>query len=307
MSEELRFFDPEELEKSSRNVRRSVDKLYVERLAENIAQVGLQNYPIVRLEGGKYKVVAGWARTLAVRKLKSEMPEVYRRLFPKGLPCRVMELSDREALMISLSENIHTRTLTAEEIGAAVEELRKLGLSEDEIERRLRLASREIKQALEAWEAAKKAGVIPAGRPGRPPEKRAGKRRPPTRKIVVTAYLTARRLARKGLLEDEEEFARRFVKAAVEAGLSGKEVERASRMILAAAGKGGVEKPNLDWLIQQALEKLRREDMVERVVAFRRRVADAVSELARRRGVKFDDIVNELLEAELKRLKEVTQ
>ena len=78
-------------------------------------------------------------------------------------------------------------------------------------------------------------------------------------------------------------------------------------MILAAAGKGGVEKPNLDWLIQQALEKLRREDIVERVVAFRRRVADAVSELARRRGVKFDDIVNELLEAELKRLKEVTQ
>lgn len=305
MSGELRFFDPEELEKSSRNVRRSVDKLYVERLAENIAQVGLQNYPIVRLEGGKYKVVAGWARTLAVRKLKSEMPEVYRRLFPKGLPCRVMELSDREALMISLSENIHTRTLTAEEIGAAIEELRKLGLSEDEIERRLRLASREIKQALEAWEAAKKAGVIPAGRPGRPPEKRAG-RRVPTRKIVVTAYLTARRLARKGLLEDEEKFARRFVKAAVEAGLSGKEVERASRIILAAAGRRGVEKTNLNWLIQQALEKLRKEDMVERVVAFKRRIADAVSELAKQRGVKFDDIVNELLEAELKRLKEAT-
>lgn len=124
---------------------------------------------------------------------------------------------------------------------------------------------------------------------------------------MVTAYLTVRRLTHKGLLEDEEEFAGRFVKAAVEARLSGKEVERALRMILAVAGKRGVEKSSLDWLIQQALEKFRREDMVERVVVFKRRVADAVSELARQRGVKFDDIVNGLLEAELQRLREVTQ
>jgi len=222
------------------------------------------------------------------------------------MPCVVKEVSDQEAILISLSENIHARTLTPEEVGAALQRLKEMGVTEEEIERRLRLELYEIKRALDAWEAAKKAGVLPSGRPGRPPEKTEKKRKPPTRKIVVTAHITARKLVRRKALppEEEEKFVKKFVEEATQAGLSSKEVEKASKQIVQIAEKKvdiEEERKKLDELIKTAIELVKKEDIVERVVAFRRPIAEAISNFARKRGLSFDEAVNELLKGSLRR------
>jgi len=304
MSERTEYIPLEKLVVSTFNVRKRTDPQEIEKLAENIRSIGLQEPLVVRPEDGKYGVVIGSRRLEAIRLIRERWPRDYERLFPRGVPCFVRDLDPREAMLASLSENIMRQSISLEEVGAAIDKLRKMGLSDAEISARIQLGAVEVRRALAAWEAAKKVGIIPSGRPGRP-SKKVG-RRTATRKALIAAHLTARRLRRLGALggdEEEEEFVRKFVEASSKRGLSSREIEREATEVVTLVGRG--KKPY--EALREALEKVEREDYVERVVALKRRIALEISSIASRTGRKFDDVVNELLEESLKKKKQEEQ
>ncbi|MEM0222981.1 MAG: ParB N-terminal domain-containing protein, partial [Thermofilum sp.] len=100
--EQLTLLPVEQLQPSSVNVRLHVSEEAVRKLAEDIAARGLLHPLIVRPEGGAYGVVCGRMRLEAIKLLQRERPEVFSRLFGRGVPCQVRELDDREALELSL-------------------------------------------------------------------------------------------------------------------------------------------------------------------------------------------------------------
>ena len=64
-------------------------------LSENIRQIGLIHPITVRFEQNKYVLISGERRLRAAK-----LAGIY------SLPCIVMDISDEDALLISLSENI---------------------------------------------------------------------------------------------------------------------------------------------------------------------------------------------------------
>jgi len=76
--------------------KRDLEKL--KDLADSIKEKGLINPVVVRPVNGKYKIVAGHQRWLACK------------LFGIGkVPCRIVNVGDEDALLISAIENIQRR------------------------------------------------------------------------------------------------------------------------------------------------------------------------------------------------------
>jgi ParB family chromosome partitioning protein len=133
--------------------RRSVDPAATARLAASIAEQGVLEPLLVRPVGGDYEIIAGSRRYQAAKLAGlSEVPVIVR------------TLSDREALMVALVENLQREDIAAldeaqgyhrllEEFGWTQDELaRHIGRSRSHISNTLRLLAlpMEVKALLEA-------------------------------------------------------------------------------------------------------------------------------------------------------------
>jgi ParB family chromosome partitioning protein len=290
----------EKLHPSAANVRMHIDPTRVRQLAEDIAMRGLLHPLIVRPEGTGYGVVCGRMRLEALRLLQRERPEDFERLFGQGVPCVVRELSDREALELSLSENLRQNTLTPEEVGRGIARLHEMGLSEEEISKRIQIDLDEVRRFVRIYSRLKGAvGSVASSRPGRPPSQRAPApaKRGVSRAGLVAVVAAAEKAARRGEIpQDAPEKVAKVVAALAEKyGLTTSELQLLARRI--------AEKPQVA-ASEEALERLAREvaklDFVEVVVAIRRDLLDRVREYARSKNAPFDEAVNELLETALR-------
>jgi len=286
--ERITLIPLEKLFPSSANVRLYVSQDAVRRLAEDIAMRGLLHPLIVRPEGEGYGVVCGRMRLEAIRLLRRERPEVFERLFGEGVPCVVRELSDREALELSLSENLRQNTLTPEERGKGLARLYEMGASEEEIAQRLQVELEEIKRFIRLYAKLRElAPIVAESKPGRPSES-GPRRRRVSRTGMVKVVRALEDLAARGVVSNPEELARRIADLAAERGLSTSELEILARRLR--------ESPELAERPERIIEEIAREEMVERVVLLKRRVVEYVEGVARRRGTTFSEALNEVVE-----------
>jgi ParB-like chromosome segregation protein Spo0J len=162
----------------ARNGRRPVNQGAVDRLAESMAEIGLQQLITVKRkeigEGGGYWLVTGAHRLAAARQLGWET-----------IPTYIVQMSDRDARLWEISENLHRAELTVGERADQIAEwisltdtsevstqvvsnpqggrpeggtraaARELGVNREEARRAVRIAS----IAPEAREAAREAGL----------------------------------------------------------------------------------------------------------------------------------------------------
>lgn len=80
----------------------------IEELAASIAEKGLLQPIVVRVEGDRYETVAGNRRLAACKLLKL-----------RKVPCHIIELDDKESYEVSLVENVQHKTLNPIEEAAA--------------------------------------------------------------------------------------------------------------------------------------------------------------------------------------------
>ena len=285
---------------SKYNVRKHTDPETIRKLAEDIRKNGLHEPLVVRPEDGKFGVVIGGRRLRAIRLIREKWPEDFKRHFSRGIPCIVKSLDPRDAMIASLSENYHKQSLTPDEYGAAIDELTRLGVSREEIEERVRMEAEEIERFLRVYRAIKEIEEATLARPGRPPEKRKKPKKKVSQKALVTARTLSRRLSRKGVLREPEKFEKVFVEKVAEADLSAKEIEKVAEQVKREAPRVKSE-TQIVQVVERAIEEIRKIQTVMRVVLLEKDVADAVSVYAKKKGVKFDDALNDLLRAELKR------
>jgi ParB family chromosome partitioning protein len=291
--ERLTLLKLEELEPSTANVRRHVDQQRVRSLAEDIAMRGLISPLIVRREGGKYGVVCGRMRLEAVRLLQREKPETYEKLFGGGVPCIVKELSDAEALELSLSENIRQNSLTPEEIGQGIARLADW-FSEDEISRRLLVDIAQVRRALLLYRRISTvADYVVASRPGRTPQ--VARRRISRSGLASLMSVLEKKERRGEIRPNEKQLVLEVVKkVAEERPLTTSELE-----LLASKIEREPDIAKSPERLREEVKQIVRQEIVQRVVAFRRSLLTRLDDYARQRQISFDEAVNELLEKAL--------
>ena len=291
MSYEITYVDLDRLKPCPFNARLQAKSVLevekeaeINKLKEDIKRRGLLQPLVVRESDGKYEVIAGFRRYLALKKIAKEDPALFNKLFPKGIPVIVRNFSDREALLTSLSENLMQRTMNPEEVGASLERAFQLGISLDEISNELQIAVDNLRKALELWWNIKKVRVVPEAKPGRPPEKKIVEPRISRAKIGIASTL-AKKLRKKGVVNDERDFAKRFLEATRD--LSTSEARIVARRLR--------ENPSLADRLDKVVEEIKQIDYVERIVALRRDIIEFVSQYAKRNGLTFNEALNMLL------------
>lgn len=95
--------------------RREVDTAAVSRLAESIKQIGLKHPITVRRKGDGYELVAGLHRVEAFKKLGHE-----------HIPACIVSMTNTEARMWEIAENLYRSDLTKLQRAEQIEEWRKL-------------------------------------------------------------------------------------------------------------------------------------------------------------------------------------
>lgn len=294
--EQVTFIPLDKLVPSSANVRVYIDQLRVRDLAENISVNGLLHPLVVRREGGAYGIVCGRMRFEAIKLLREEKPEVFAKLFPNGVPCFIRELSDREAVELSLSENLRQNSLTPEEVGRAVAKLYEQGLEEEDIGRRVQLPLEDIKRFVRLYARLREIAPLTAeSRPGRPSPRRRRVSRTGMEKVVRVVE----NLERQGLVEKPEEVARKLAEMASEKKLSTSELE-----ILAHKLRERPELVKRPEELSKLADEIASKEMVERIVLLKKKVINEVNDYAKFRGITFNEAVNELLESALSRVRE---
>lgn len=284
----------EKLFPSSCNVRMHVSEEAVRRLAEDIAVRGLLHPLIVRREGEGYGVVCGRMRLEAIRLLQRERPDTFKKMFGGGVPCVVRELSDREAIELSLSENLRQNTLTPEERGRALARLYEMGLSEREIAERLLVAIDEVARAIQVYSRLKGVmDLVAAAKAGRP-RTRAPRRRPRVSRFgALEVARAAEELARESPQIDADEVTKVVTELAAKHGLSMNEMRLVADKIVRAKPRSTQE---VKKLAEKAVEEVRKADYRERVVLIRRDLLERLEAYAAERQVTFHEALNEVLE-----------
>lgn len=98
-------------------------------LAESIAQVGVIAPVVLRHDGAALRIVCGYSRAMAMRRLSlGEMP---------ACVFEADELSDVQAMLLSLHDNAWSRGFNPIEAGMALSKFRAAGYSEDEVVNRI--------------------------------------------------------------------------------------------------------------------------------------------------------------------------
>ena len=296
MAFEIKRIPLSRLKVSPTNVRIRVDESAVRKLMLNIMQHGLLQPLVVRPEGDTYGIVCGRLRYEAIKLMKTESPSDYERLFSEGIPCVVRELPDKEATILSLSENVRQNTMTPEEVGAALARLREeYGLSYDEMMRELQIHVDEIKRVVSLWRSLKKATEVgvPSGRarPGRP--RKSAKKRRVTLTGMVALHSLARSLKEAGYVEDEDKFVKEL--GGLVKGMSTREIQALSEKLRLRP-----EIVTSREELRRVVEEMKSKDMVERVVLLKRSVAEKIRQMAYIEKKSFDEELNEILEMGLR-------
>jgi len=125
--EEVKYLSPTNLVISPYNVRENPEE-GIDELIKSIREVGILQPLIVRpIERRKYEVVVGARRLIAAKALGL-----------KKVPCLVRDISDREALVLSLTENLQRGSLSETEVQQAIMRLhRDFNMPADLIAKRL--------------------------------------------------------------------------------------------------------------------------------------------------------------------------
>jgi len=297
--ERIELIPFEKLRISKYNIRQRVDWNEVEKLYNSIKVNGLlQPLVVIPSEGGFYDIIIGRRRFEAIKILRERDPGRFEELFGSGVPCIVKRgISPREAVIMSLVENVQRQSINREELSQAIVRLRReFGLSPEEISSSVQVDVSVIEEALSIYEAVTRG--LELSKPGRPSKKKESRTKRIPRMAVVKASVLTKKFERKGVLEPEKrrEFKEKFIEKA--AGLSGKEIELfAKELEKVAEEKGRIDEEALEI----AAKKVREKDTVERVVLFEKQIAEIIETISRFEGKKFDIVVNELLKSELKR------
>jgi len=111
------------------------DETTLAELADSIKRVGILQPILVRpLHDGRYEIIAGERRWRAAQ--QAGLDEV---------PCVVRQVSDAEAQILALVENVHREDLSEYERGRALRQIHDaLGLSWDEVAERLGMSRRTV-------------------------------------------------------------------------------------------------------------------------------------------------------------------
>jgi len=288
--EQLALLPLEKLKPSTANVRIHVSEEAVRRLAEDIAARGLLHPLIVRPEGDGYGVVSGRMRLEAIRLLQRERPEVFARLFGRGVPCQVRELSDQEALEISLAENIRQNTLTPEEVGRGLARLYELGLSEEEIARRILVEVDTIRRAVRLYSRLSPVvDLTVSSRPGRPSAKEP--RRRVSRAGLSSVARAVEHLQARGEIDIKPE---EVIRKVAELG-SGK-LSTGELRLLAEKLKREPSIARDESRLRNLIDEISKQGYVERVVLLKRVLLEQLESLAEREGLSFDEELNKVVE-----------
>ncbi|MEM0335192.1 MAG: ParB N-terminal domain-containing protein [Thermofilum sp.] len=291
--EQLTLLPVEQLQPSSVNVRLHVSEEAVRKLAEDIAARGLLHPLIVRPEGGAYGVVCGRMRLEAIKLLQRERPEVFSRLFGRGVPCQVRELDDREALELSLAENIRQNTLTPEEVGRGLARLYELGLPEEEIARRVLVEVDTIRRAVRLYSRLSAVMSLTAeSKPGRPPLREQRRRISRSGLSSVARAVEQLQTQGEGGIKPDE-----VVRKVAEWG-KGK-LSTGELRLLAERLKRDASLLRDEERLKNLIEEISREGYVERVVLLKRSLIGKLEELAKREGLSFDEELNRVIEKAL--------
>jgi ParB family chromosome partitioning protein len=129
----LREIPPELIQPNARQPRRTFDQARLAELAESIRTRGVLQPIVVRpLAGGSFELVAGERRLRAARMVELET-----------IPALVRDTADGETLELALAENMARVDLNpVEEARACAMIVEDLGLTKQELARRVRSASR---------------------------------------------------------------------------------------------------------------------------------------------------------------------
>ena len=294
--EQLTLIPLERLKPSSANVRIHVNEEAVRRLAEDIAARGLLHPLIVRPEGDAYGVVCGRMRLEAIKLLERERPEVFAKLFGRGIPCRVRELDDREALELSLAENIRQNTLTPEEVGRGLARLYELGLSEEEIARRVLVEVDVIRRAVRLYSRLSSVINFTAeSRPGRPPARE--QRRRVSRSGITSVARAVEHLQTRGEIDIKPDEVVRKV-----AEWSSGKLSTGELRLLAEKLKRDPGLIRDESKLRNLIEEISKQGYVERVVLLRRDLLERLEKLAEHEGLSFDEELNRIVEKGLSAL-----
>lgn len=284
--EHVQLIPVEKLFPSSANVRLHVVPELVQKLAEDIALRGLIHPLVVRPEGDGYGVVCGRMRLEAIKMIQREKPDVFEKFFVKGIPCVVKEMTDREAVELSLSENIRQNSLTPEEVGRGLAKLYEMGLTEEEISTRMQVELDEIKRFVRLYARLREiAPIVAESKPGRPslaPRKRV------SRTGITKVVRAVEELAYRGVISDPDSVVKQIADAASKRGLSTSELDILARKLR--------EQPDLAREPERVIEEISSENMVERIVLLKRHIINYIDEYARSNNMTFNEALNKIIE-----------
>lgn len=147
------------IERNPFQPRVDFDQEALNELVDSIRQHGILQPLLVRPHGETYQLVAGERRLIAARKAGLEV-----------VPCRVLELTDRQVCEVSLEENLKRQDLNVLEKAAAFQDyLQKFQCPIEELARRLSLDRSTVSNMLrllelpEAIKADVRSGQLTAG------------------------------------------------------------------------------------------------------------------------------------------------
>lgn len=197
-----------ELQPSPYQPRADFDEEALGELAASIQQMGLLQPIVVRpYGGGEYQIVAGERRWRAAQ--HAGMAEI---------PCLIRELTDAEAQVAALVENIHRRDLSLYERGRALRRIREaLDLSWEQVAERLGISTRTIMRLA-------RYAQIPEA----------------VEQIVASEPMTMRHYEALAKLPDNPQAQVQLAEAIKQDKLSG---PAADRLALTLAARGGAEEP----------------------------------------------------------------
>lgn len=197
-----------ELQPSPYQPRVDFDEEALAELAASIQQMGLLQPLVVRRNGGaEYQIVAGERRWRAAQ--QAGLTEI---------PCLIRELTDGEAQLAALVENIQRRDLSPYERGRALRRIREaLDLSWEQVAERLGMSTRTIMRLA-------RYAQIPEA----------------VEQIVSNEPMTMRHYEALAKLPDDQRAQVQLAEAIKRDKLSG---PAADRLALTLAAKGGAEEP----------------------------------------------------------------
>lgn len=119
--------------------RIDIDMIEIEALSKSIFEQGLIQAPVLRPSNGKFEIVAGDRRIMAVKILKWEKVQ-----------CVVKEMTDLQAAEIRATENINRESLTVIEEANIYKNLHKIhGLSLEQVGRRMSRSVGTVKRRMD--------------------------------------------------------------------------------------------------------------------------------------------------------------